>query len=82
QVQVSLFDEVDRVMRKRLMYALDWVNKQIGAEKVKLAVQGLQDMSPHIVAEKYREEERSAWKLRRSQLSPCYTTDWEGVIRV
>ena len=82
QVQVSLFDEVDRVMRKRLMYALDWVNKQVGAEKVKLAVQGLEDMSPHIVAEKYREAERSAWKLRRSQLSACYTTDWSGIIQV
>jgi DNA polymerase V len=82
QVQVSLFDEVDRVMRKKLMYAMDWVNEQVGAEKVKLAVQGLQDMSPHIVAEKYRDEERSAWKLRRSQLSPCYTTDWGGLIKI
>jgi hypothetical protein len=49
---------------------------------VKLAVQGAEDMSPHIVAEKYRDEERSAWKLRRAQLSPCYTTQWYQIIKV
>jgi DNA polymerase V len=82
QVQVSLFDEVDRSMRKRLMYAMDWVNEQLGTEKVKLAVQGKEAMSPHITADKYRDNERSAWKLRREKLSPCYTTDWEQVMRV
>ncbi len=82
QLQVSLFDEVDRVMRKKLIFEMDWVNKQVGAEKVKLAVQGAEDMSPHIIAEKYRDSERSAWKLRRAQLSPCYTIQWDTLINI
>jgi hypothetical protein len=49
---------------------------------VKLAVQGAEDMSPHIVAEKYRDEERSAWKLRRGGLSPCFTTNWSEIISI
>ncbi|MCA6392194.1 MAG: Y-family DNA polymerase [Cytophagales bacterium] len=82
QIQVALFDPVDRLKRRRLMRAMDWVNEQLGTEKVKLAVQGKEAMSPHIIAEKYRDIERSAWKLRREKLSPCYTTDWASIICV
>lgn len=62
-VQLNLFDTVDRVKQTHIMTALDDVNKKMGKNTVKLAVQGYQNKS-------------TGWQMERNMLSPCYTTRW------
>ena len=81
-LQTSLFDTIDHPMRQKLMRVMDDVNKKIGKEKIKLAIQGNEDMSPHLTSDQYDESKRAKWKLRRSQLSPCYTTRWDHIIKI
>jgi DNA polymerase V len=58
QMQLNLFDTVDRAKRKSLMYAYDAINNKMGRDTVRLTVQGYD----------------RKWKMRQEQLSPCYTT--------
>lgn len=66
-VQTSLFDNVDRPKHARLMETLDRINANTASNKVvKLAVMG----------------DRSEWKMRQENLSPCYTTKLSDIIKV
>ena len=80
--QASLFDPPANPLRKKLMQVMDTVNRNLGSEKVKLAVQGMENMNPHTIAEHYKDSTRPNWKLRRAHLSPCYTTRWEHVLEI
>jgi DNA polymerase V len=64
--QKDLFDLVDRDKLKGLYQAIDWLNKEHGRDKVKVAVQGSGD----------------EWKLRQEKLSGKYTTNWDDIIQV
>ena len=66
EVQMSLFDKVDRNKRKDLMQTVDKVNTLMGKDTLKLAIQG-----------KGRD-----WKLKQEKLSPCYTTRFADVLTV
>lgn len=66
QLQLSMFDQVDRVKRKKLMYAYDSINHRMGRDTVRLTVQG-QDRK---------------WKMKQEQLSPCYTTRITEILEV
>ena len=66
QVQLSLFDGVDRQKRKCLMTSMDQINKRIGKDKVRLAVQGFD----------------RKWRLKQEHLSPCYTTRFADLLTV
>jgi len=66
EVQMSLFDKVDRNKRKDLMQTVDRVNTLMGRDTVKLAIQG-----------KGRD-----WKLKQEKLSPCYTTRFADILTV
>ena len=66
QVQLSLFDKLDRDKRKSINKAVDKLNATMGREKVKLAVQG----------------RGRDWKLKQEQLSPCYTTRFTDMLEV
>ena len=66
EVQMSLFDKVDRNKRKDLMQTVDRVNTLMGRDTLKLAVQG-----------KGRD-----WKLKQAKLSPCYTTRFSDILTV
>ncbi|MAP01289.1 MAG: SOS mutagenesis and repair protein UmuC [Flavobacteriales bacterium] len=66
QVQLSLFDGVDRVKRKYLMNSIDTINTRIGRDKVRLAVQGFD----------------RKWRLKQEHLSPCYTTRFSDFLTV
>ena len=66
QVQLSLFDGVDRRKRKCLMNSVDQINKRIGKNKVRLAVQGFD----------------RKWRLKQEHLSPCYTTRFTDLLTV
>ena len=66
QVQLSLFDKLDREKRKSINKAVDKLNSVMGRGKVKLAVQG---------------SDRK-WKLNQERLSPCYTTRLTDMLEV
>jgi len=58
QLQLNMFDKVDRAKRKSLMLAYDTVNNKMGRDTLRLTVQGFD----------------RKWKMKQEQLSPCYTT--------
>ena len=66
QVQLSLFDNLDRGKRREINSVVDTINKKMGRNKVKLAVQGT----------------GRKWKLRQERLSPCYTTRFSDILEV
>jgi DNA polymerase V len=47
----------------KLMAILDGINQRYGRGSLRLAAEGV---------------DRS-WRMRRGNLSPCYTTDWSGL---
>ena len=66
QVQLGLFDSINRSRRSDLMQSIDEINSKLGRDKVRLAVQGF---------------DRS-WRLRQERLSPCYTTRFTDFLTV
>ena len=65
-VQLSLFDNVDRDKRREINSVVDKINRKMGRNKVKLAVQGTD----------------RKWKLKQEKLSPCYTTRFADILEV
>ena len=66
QVQLGLFDAVDRSRRADLMQSIDEINSKLGRDKVRLALQGFD----------------RRWRLRQERLSPCYTTRFTDFLTV
>jgi DNA polymerase V len=64
--QTNIFDKTDRRKQRDLLNAVDKLNKNLGRDKVKLAVQG----------------DGKEWKLRQEKLSKRYTTNWNEIIEV
>lgn len=65
-MQQSLFDDALQTKNKQLMQAMDKVNKTIGKEVVRMAVQGF----------------KKAYRLRADHLSPRYTTRLSDLLKV
>jgi DNA polymerase V len=70
-IQLHLFSDLDyrgREREERLMETVDKINRKWGRGSLRLAAEGI----------------RQRWKMRRSMLSPAYTSNWEEllVIRV
>jgi len=63
--QFSLFapSSVASARSGKLMEALDGINQRYGRGTLRIAAEGVD----------------KAWQMRRGNLSPCYTTDWNGV---
>lgn len=66
QVQTSMFDTANRENDKKVMDTMDKVNRSMGKEIVRMAVQGFE----------------KRYKLRADHLSPCYTTNINHIIKV
>jgi len=66
QVQQSMFDVTDRQKSKQVMDAMDRINKSLGKDTVRMAVQGYE----------------KRYRLRAAHLSPCYTTNYEQILKV
>ncbi|HTL10316.1 MAG TPA: Y-family DNA polymerase [Chitinophagaceae bacterium] len=66
QRQVSLFDTGNLQRQEKLMSAMDKVNRSLGKETVRMAIQGFE--------KKYR--------LRADHLSPRYTTDIHQILKI
>ena len=65
-IQKSIFDDVDRTKHNSVMQALDAINKSLGKETVRMAVQGF----------------KKSYKLRADHLSQAYTTDINALLHV
>ena len=66
QIQLSLFDSLDRIKLKKINVAVDKVNSIMGRHTVKLAVEG----------------NKKVGKLKQMKLSPCYTTRFSDILKV
>lgn len=66
QVQHSMFDNTNRPRSKTVMNTLDKINKSLGKEIVRFAVQGYE----------------KKWRLKAEWLSPCYTTNIDHILKV
>jgi len=66
QIQIGLFDEVNRPRDKKVMATFDTINNLYGKDIVRFAVQGY----------------HRRWRLRQERLSPCYTTNLNQVFIV
>ncbi len=68
-IQLHLFSSLDYAGREReemLMETLDRISKKWGRGSLRLAAQGI----------------RQPWKMRRSMLSPAYTSNWEDLLTI
>ena len=63
-VQIGLFDAVNREKETTLFKSFDKVNRKNGRDKVRIAAQGFD----------------RKWRLRSERLSKCYTTRWEELL--
>jgi DNA polymerase V len=66
QVQYGIFDTANRSRDSKLMKAIDMVNRSLGQQAVRFALQGFS----------------TKWKLRQLKLSPCYTTRINEVLTI
>ena len=66
EVQISLFNKIDRGKRRNLMQSVDKINIIMGRNKVRLASQGYE----------------KKWELKQEQLSPCYTTQIKDILTI
>ena len=66
EVTSTLFDMPDSIGSQSRMKAMDAINRRFGRDTVKLGSLGI----------------RPKWSLRREMLSPCYSTDWNDLVRV
>ena len=61
QIQLNLFDTRDRERAQKMMKTIDGINKQMGTGSIQYAVAGF----------------KPSWMMRRSRMSPRYTTKWD-----
>ncbi|MCK9611278.1 MAG: Y-family DNA polymerase [Bacteroidales bacterium] len=66
QLQYSLWDDTNRRKMTELMRIVDNINKEVGQDAVKLAVQGT----------------RRKWKMHQERLSPQYTSRWSDILTI
>lgn len=66
QIQVNLFNKLDRKKDDKISRLMDSINAQMGQDKVRFAVLGY----------------GRNWKMKREHLSPCYTTNWHDIPKI
>ena len=66
QIQLNMFDRVDREKRSNLMRSYDTINSIMGRDTLRLTVQGFD----------------RKWKMKQERLSPCYTTRMTELLEV
>ena len=65
-IQMSLFDQIDRKKRKKLMCSIDYLNNILGKNKVRVASQGVKENLD----------------FKRRNLSPSYTTKYSDILTI
>ncbi len=69
QVQSNLFAQgssIPQEKQQKMMETIDQINQNLGRNKLRLAVQGIDNK----------------WRSRQEKLSPCYTTRWHELLTV
>ena len=66
QIQLNLFDTINRKKRNSLNIAMVYINNNSNTEKVRFAIQGY----------------NRKWSLKREKLSPCYSTRLNEALEV
>ena len=67
QVQLNIFNNSKKYFqRKELLKNIDFINQTMGQDTVKFLAQGVS----------------RRWKLKQENLSPCYTTRWNELLKV
>lgn len=66
QRTLSLFDEDLQAKHRPIMQVMDYMNRRLGADKIKLASMDIQH----------------TWKMNQKNLSPRYTTDINQIIKI
>ena len=67
QVQLSLFDKIENRPRYKILSSvIDKINRTMGRDKLRIATQSFD----------------RKWRMRQEQLSPCYTTRWDDLLKV
>jgi DNA polymerase V len=64
--QLNLFVRFEHSKHIDLMKAMDQINSQWGSETLRSGAAGI----------------TRPWGMKRARLSPAYTTNWEGLLRV
>ena len=65
--QTDLFaNKTTSLKSNTLMTVMDGINKKMGKESIKLASEGF----------------KRPWKMKQENKSPCYTTNWEELVKV
>jgi len=65
-VQTAMFDGLDRLRDRKVMDTMDKLNRSLGKEIVRFAVQGFE----------------KRYRLKAEHLSPCYTTKMSQILKV
>ncbi|RPH01768.1 MAG: Y-family DNA polymerase [Candidatus Pelagibacter sp. TMED153] len=67
QIQLNLFNNLkNHPQRKDLFKKIDFINKTMGRDTVRILSQGIS----------------KSWKIGKENLSPCYTTRWNELLKV
>ena len=66
QIQMSFFDNINRVKRNKLMESIDSLNLTLGKNKIRFASQGFNEK----------------WQSKRQKLSPSYTTKYDEILTI
>jgi len=66
EVQLNIFSDFKGVKHDKVSKVLDRLNMHYGAGTLKMAGEGL----------------KQQWTMKRQFLSPCYTTNWNDIIKV
>ena len=64
--QFNLFTKIDHSRNAKLMEAFDKINSSWGSQTIRSAASGV----------------ARPWAMKRSRISPRYTTKWDEIIRV
>lgn len=66
-IQADLFSTLQPNPKSdRLMQAMDLINRKMGKESIKMASEGF----------------KRPWKMKQENKSPCYTTNWDELLKV
>jgi DNA polymerase V len=66
-IQTDLFSTMQPNPKSdRLMQAMDLINRKMGKESIKMASEGF----------------KRPWKMKQENKSPCYTTNWDELLKV
>ena len=64
--QFNLFTKIDHSRNEKLMKAFDQINSSWGSQTIRSAASGYQ----------------RPWRMKRSRISPRYTTEWDEILKV